>query len=257
MSPGRARRPLILLNGLAATAADWDPAFLTALGEHHDVVALDHRGMGGHPDDGADFAIEDLAADVAAAIEDRGLHAPIVVGWSMGGMVAQALALSRPDLVGALVLLATSPGGPRAAPIPDGVLEAITDVSAPPREQAARLIGLLFPGDVAGGIDAEFGELVAAARRGLSQDLLRRQVRAVRGWQAGGAAARLDQIAGAVLVACGTQDAVVPPSGSLLLTEGIPGAWLARFPDAGHAFMAQAPQELTTLIGLLGARATT
>lgn len=256
MSPGQTRRPLVLLNGLAATAADWDPVFLMALAERHDVVALEHRGMGGWPDGGADFTIEDLAADVAAAIDDRGLDAPIVLGWSLGGMVAQALALSRPDLVGALALLATSPGGPQAPPIPGSVLETIIGLSAPPREQASRLIDLLFPPTLAPAIDAEFGELVAGARGGLSQDLLRRQVTAIRGWQTRGAAGRLDQIAGPVLVACGMLDTVVSPAASLILTEGIPGAWLARFPDAGHAFMAQAPQEVTTLVGLIGARTT-
>ena len=243
MSPGPTRRPLVLLNGLAATTADWDPAFLTALAERHDVAAIEHRGMGGRPDGGADFTIE-----------DRGLDAPVVLGWSLGGMVAQALALSRPDLVGALALLATSPGGPHSPPIPDSVLETIADLSAPPREQASRLIDLLFPPTLARGIDAEFGELVAAARGGLSPDPLRRQVAAIRGWQAGGAAGRLDQIAGPVLVACGMQDTVVSPAASLVLTEGIPSAWLARFPDAGHALMAQAPHEVTTLVGLIGAR---
>ena len=98
--------------------------------------------------------------------------------------------------------------------------------------------------------------MVAAARGGLSPDLLRRQVAAIRGWQASGAAGRLDQIAGPVLVACGMQDTVVSPAASLLLTEGIPSSWLARFPDAGHAFMAQAPQEVTTLVGLIGGRTT-
>ncbi len=240
--------PLVLLNGLAATHADWDPAFLAALAESWKVVALDHRGMGASSDGGAPFTIEDLAADVAMAIEALGLGSAAVTGWSMGGFVALALAAARPGLVGSLALLGTAAGG--GEPVPPGVLESITDLEPPPREQAARLLRLLFPEPAASAIDAEFGGLVADARAGLDAGVLARQREAILGWQAGGLAGRLGEIQAPALVACGTEDAVIPPANALALAAGLDGSWLARFRDAGHAFMAQAPTAVASLVTL-------
>ncbi len=67
--------------------------------------------MGESPDDGLPFTIEDLASDVAGLIDALGLERPGVLGWSMGGFVALALALSDPARLSRLVLLSTSGGG--------------------------------------------------------------------------------------------------------------------------------------------------
>ncbi|MFN8130716.1 MAG: alpha/beta hydrolase [Solirubrobacteraceae bacterium] len=245
--------PLVLLNGLAATHADWDPAFVAALAESWTVVALDHRGMGASSDDGAPFTIEDLAADVATATDGLGLGPAAVAGWSMGGFVALALAAARPGLVTSLALLGTATGG--GEPSPPGVLETITDLEPPPREQAARLLALLFPAPVAAQIDAEFGDLVADARAGLDAGVLARQRQAILAWQAGGLAGRLGEIRAPALVACGTADAVIPPANALTLAAGLDGSWLVRFRDAGHAFMAQVPAAIASLVTLHAAAA--
>jgi 3-oxoadipate enol-lactonase len=246
--------PLVLLNGLAATQADWDPGFVGALAESHAVIAVDHRGIGSSPDDGAPFTVENLAADVAAAIEGLGVGPAAVAGWSMGGFVALALAHGWPDLVRTLALLGTSAGGP-AFPSPPRVLAAITDLAPPPREQAARLLRLLFPEPAASQIDAEFGDLVAAARAALSGDLMARQRGAITAWEAGGLAGGLEAIRTPALVACGTADAVIPAANSLALAEGLAASWLARFDGAGHAFMAQEPAAVAALVALHAARA--
>src|SRR6266513_1370268 len=100
-------RPLLVLNGFAATSADWDPSFIDGLASSNELILVDHRGIGGSPDDGKPFDIAQLADDAARVIGALGLERTSVLGWSMGGFVAQTLALEHPDRINKLVLLST------------------------------------------------------------------------------------------------------------------------------------------------------
>src|SRR5665213_3163225 len=85
--------PLLLLNGYSGTAADWDPTFLATLAGAHTVVAPDHQGMGRSSAGDLDqLTIDSMADDVAVVLDGLGIDRVPVVGWSMGGMVAQAFA---------------------------------------------------------------------------------------------------------------------------------------------------------------------
>jgi pimeloyl-ACP methyl ester carboxylesterase len=239
--------PLVVVNGFAATRDDWDPTFLAGLAQRHELVLLDNRGMGESPDDALAFTVDDLAADVAGLIDALGLSRPTLLGWSMGGCVALALALSHPGKVSKLVLLSTSGGGELGVPADPEVLARLRDVSGTPREQASRLIALLFPPERAAAVDAEFGEIVAAARSQLSPDLLGRQWEALEGWEQRDAS-DVARISCPALVATGEEDVVFPPANATALANAIPGAWLARFPNCGHGFMADHPETLAALI---------
>jgi pimeloyl-ACP methyl ester carboxylesterase len=240
--------PLLLLNGFAATKADWDPGFLAALAGEHELVLLDNRGMGGSSDDGRPFTIQELAEDVQNVIEAVGLERPAVLGWSMGGFIALAHALGAPSQVSKLVLLSTSGGGP-ASPLGEEEVRAkLRDLSGTPREQASRLISLLFLPERAREIDAEFGDVVAAARAALPADVVKRQWEALEGWHQRESAADLSGISCPALVATGEDDIVIPPANAVALADAIPNAWLARFPHSGHGFMADHPRALGRLI---------
>jgi len=240
--------PLVVLNGFAATKDDWDPTFLAHLASEYELVVLDSRGMGESSDDGGDFTIEDLAEDVASLIQEIGLGRPAVLGWSMGGYVALALALRHPDLVERLVLLSTSAGGEMATLADEAVRERLRDLSGTPREQATRLISLLFPPERAPEIDAKFGEVVAAARAALPAEVVKRQWAAMEAWERGDLGQDVHEVACPALIATGEEDVVLPPANALALALAIPGSWLARFPRCGHGFMADHPQALARLI---------
>jgi pimeloyl-ACP methyl ester carboxylesterase len=156
--------PLLVLNGFGATSADWDPFFINGLASCHELILLNNRGIGGSTDDGQPFDIAKLAADAAHAIEMLGLERASVMGWSMGGFVAQALALRCPDRINKLVLLSTDSGGIEADLAAPDVWSKLIDTSGTPNEQARRLLLLLFPKDVAESFYRQFGNMVAAAR---------------------------------------------------------------------------------------------
>ena len=240
--------PLLVLNGFAATKDDWDLTFLAHLASEHELVLLDNRGTGESADDRDRFTIQDLAEDAAGVIAALDLGRPAVLGWSMGGFVALALALVHADLVAKLVLLSTSGGGELATLADERVRERLRDLSGTPREQASRLISLLFPPERAQQIDAEFGDVVAAARAALSADIVDRQWEAMEAWERGDLGLNVHGISCPALIATGADDIVIPPANALALAQAIPGSWLARFPNTGHGFMADRPQALAQLI---------
>jgi pimeloyl-ACP methyl ester carboxylesterase len=241
-------RPIVVLNGFAATSADWDPSFIDRLASSNELVLLDNRGIGDSTDDGRPFDIAQLADDVARVIETLGVERANLLGWSMGGFIAETLALHHPGRVNKLILLSTDSGGANADLASAKVWSQLIDTSGTPHDQARRLLSLLFPSDVAESIYREFGDIVAAARAQLSPSLINRQAAAMDTWHRTGVGNRLRDMNVPVLIAAGTADVVIPPSNALRLVNAIPGAWLAQFNGGGHAFMAQYPRPLADLI---------
>jgi pimeloyl-ACP methyl ester carboxylesterase len=240
--------PLVVLNGFAATSADWDPSFIDRLASSNKLILLNNRGIGGSIDDGRSFDIAQLAEDTARVIETLGIERANVMGWSMGGFIAQALALKHANRVNKLVLLSTDLGGIEVDLASPAVWSELIATSGTPNEQARRLLFLLFPNDVAESFCRQFGDIVVAARAQLSINLMKRQAAAMDAWHRNGLASQIREIRVPVLIAAGTEDIVIPPSNALKLVNAIPGAWLAQFPHGGHAFMAQYPDALADLI---------
>ncbi|HEY3726663.1 MAG TPA: alpha/beta hydrolase [Solirubrobacteraceae bacterium] len=240
--------PLLLVNGYAASSADWDPTLLSCLQRSFTVVCPDNRGIGGSElADPSELTIDSMAADMSALLDDLGFDRLPVAGWSMGGFVAQALAAREPERVGALVVLSSHPGGSGSVRAPAEVWRALTDHSGTPREQASRLIALLFPPAVAPQMDRDFGELVAAARRELRFDTLSAQEAAIQAWYATEPPAA-DIGAPSVLAVAGSEDVVVPPGNLQVLAARWPDCRTELFDRGGHAFMAQEPERVAALI---------
>jgi len=241
--------PLLLVNGYAATAADWDPRFLAILADSFELICPDNRGVGESElgEVRGLLTIDALAADLEVVLGALEVGRVPVVGWSMGGFVVQALATRAPHLVERLVLLSTDAGGTDAV-LPDPeAWERLTDHSGTPREQATRMISLLFPPPFAAEIDRDFGEVVAAARAGLSPAALRAQEVAMDIWYAANRpAAPADPPR--VLAVCGSEDIVIPPQNSEAIAEHWPNCQVECFEGCGHAFMAQEPERLGELI---------
>lgn len=244
-SSGRGPR-LLLVNGYAATGADWDPTFLAGLGESFEVICPDNRGLGASELGDDELTIAGMAADLEALLDALSVESLPVVGWSMGGFAAQRLALRAPRRVTALALLGTDAGGPDAVPPPADSWARLVDHSGSPSEQATRLISLLFPPAVAVEVDREFGEIVAAARADLSPAALRAQEAAMESWHA----EPQPQPAAPppTIVAHGREDAVIPAANAPLLAARWGAAQAEVLDGCGHALMAQEPQRLVAAI---------
>jgi 3-oxoadipate enol-lactonase len=242
--------PLLLINGYAATGADWDPSFLGLLAARHRVICPDNAGLGRSELSGEEAVggAEGMAADMVSLLDALGLDRTAVVGWSMGGFVAQSLARSAPGRVTALGLISTHTGGPDCIDGEPRVARELVDHSGTPREQASRLIGLLFPAGVAAEADQRFGEIVAAARATLPERVLFMQEEALRAWhERPRPLPALDPPVPTAIVHGGL-DTVVPPGNAEVLAHVHPGATVELRPACAHAPMAQEPEAVAAAI---------
>ncbi len=241
---------LVLVNGYAAGSADWDPTFTDALARSFTLICPDNRGIGDSElGDPAALSVDAMADDLDALLVELGpgLGQVALAGWSMGGYVVQRLALRSPARAGPIALLATGPGGGAGVPAEPYVWDRLTDHSGTPREQATRLISLLFPPDVAVEIDAQFGEIVADARASLSPQTLAAQERVLAAWQTEPQPAPGED-APPALVISGELDVIAPPGNADALAALWPHTQVERIAGGGHAFMAQEPARVAALI---------
>lgn len=239
--PGPPGAPeLLLLHGLTATAAlNWSPAF-DALARSFGVLASDLRGHGRGPRSPMPFTLEDCADDVAALMETLGRRRVIVVGYSLGGLVAQLLWRRHPGLVGGLVLCATAadlgvvPGGP------------FTLMAMPGYGLAARLMPAMFEQATEFVGTALFGPAPdQRTQRWMTEEMRRSDFPAVveaacaaslfssRGW--------VGEVDVPTAVVVTTRDRVVSPARQAELAQVIPGA-TAHPVDADHGACISDPE---------------
>jgi 3-oxoadipate enol-lactonase len=245
---------LLLINGYASTGADWDPTFLAGLAESFEVICPDNRGAGVSDLGDGELTVDGMAADLEALLDALGIERLPVVGWSLGGFVAQRLAARAPGRVAALALLATDPGAPDSVAAEPSDWARLIDPSGSSREQASRLISLLFPPELAADIDARFGDVVAAARAQLLPETLRAQEAAMDAWhreepprpEGGGVPP--------TLIVHGELDRVIPVANTGPLAARWPGARVELLPGCGHALMAQEPAAVVSPIRALAGR---
>lgn len=236
--------PLLMAIGTGSTMAEWDPALLQLLARRHRLILYDPPGVGlsGPPIARTSFA---ALADRAAGLMDAlGLRRADVLGWSMGGFVAQQLAARHPERVRRLVLAGTNPGGP------DAVLGPPADqrIDSDPDPSDAAALRVLYPRTPAGRAAgrAFLARLDAASQSGEIPDdfavparTVRAQVAAEDAWLRSDANARaLARLRVPTLAAGGRQDPVVPPVNLRRIAGLVPGARLALFPGS-HAFLFQ------------------
>lgn len=228
-------RPVVLLHPLALSGAVWDPV-AEYLGTRHQVLALDARGHGESAWDGAEFTVEDMAADAAAVIEDFGAGPADVIGLSMGGSTALALAVARPDLVHRLVLAdATAWYGPnRVAEWAERAERALKlDRHAQLEFQRDRWFADAFRAEHPEEVERVCDIFVATDSKA--------HAAACRALGALDARDRLGDVRAETLVLVGAEDYATPPSMARELAAGIAGARLRVLDHARHLSLLERP----------------
>lgn len=236
----RAGQPLVLLTHLGANLDDWDPSVVDGLAEERHVITVDYRGVGASTGRVRN-SIEQMAADMLAVTRALGHDRVDVFGLSLGGMVAQALAIQSPGLVDRLILAGSAPaGGPgltdMTAVFVRGLLRAAVTFTDPKT--------LLFFTRSQVGKTAARQYLARLKERTVGRDasvtlaVYRAQLAAVHAW---GSQTPTDLAAlrGPVLIVHGDKDRMVAPENATVLAGSLPTATLAVFPDSGHGVVFQ------------------
>jgi pimeloyl-ACP methyl ester carboxylesterase len=245
LNPAARGTPLVLITGYGATMAEWDPAFVARLATHRRVVMFDNRGMGNSTGPVDRLTVALMARDAAGLINLLKLRHPDVLGWSMGGFIAQQLALDEPGLVHRLILASTDPGSPHTVPGKPSVIRVLTS----PQSTPTTLLPILFPAraQAAGvawlhAIAAQPG-LTGADFTAPAATLAAQKIATTADWlRAGdGTYAHLPRLTAPTLVAVGADDVIVPPRNAGLLLRRLPDVVGLLVPGAGHAFLFQQP----------------
>lgn len=233
---------MVMLMGTGSTMAEWDPALLRLLAPHHRLVMLDYPGIGLSGRWGGPHTFAGLADEVGRFMAAIGLSRADVLGWSMGGFVAQQLAIRHPGRVRRLVLAGTNPGGSRA------VLgtKREQEVDSNPDPTLREILAELYPPHEIGEGFAFAGRLVSGSQSGLIPNDFHvpaattdAQVTAEDPWLRSGANFReLGSLRAPTLATGGRQDPVVPPINLHRIAARIPGARLRLFAGA-HGFLFQ------------------
>jgi pimeloyl-ACP methyl ester carboxylesterase len=243
--------PLVLLNRFRGTIDWWDPEFLDYLAADHDVIVFDNVGIGyssGEPRD----SIAGIAEGAIEFIEALGLSTVDLLGWSLGGIVAQEIARRRPELVRRLVVAGSAPGGqiPGAPGLSEDVLGIMTKTEA----DADDLLYLFYPATDsarAAGFDhlAKVSNRLAAGGPPVSQAAAMAQLAAigqVLSVPFDIVRSNLEAIKQPVLYANGVHDVMISALASYVAVQHLDSAILVLYSDAGHAFLFQHARAFAT-----------
>jgi pimeloyl-ACP methyl ester carboxylesterase len=235
--------PLVLLSALGFTLDAWDPAIINGLAKYSTVVIFDNKGVGGSSGK-TPATIAEMAHDAISFIKAVGYSKVDLLGFSMGGFIAQQIVETEPQLVNKIILVGTGPQGS------EGLSEITTKLSSAsqlsPEEQF--LQGLFAPSDHSQQLGkASFARIQAKKEDHdlpISQETFVAELTAVLGWAQPDPVGfqRAKAVTNPVLIIGGQYDFFIPVGNELKLYQAMPNSRLVLLPDAGHASFFQYPE---------------
>jgi pimeloyl-ACP methyl ester carboxylesterase len=238
-------KPLVLISGIGYSLWQWHK-MVPFLAKHFQVITFDNRGVGQSDKPVGPYSAQMLAADTAGLLDTLGIQKAIVMGHSMGGFIAQAMALDYPQKVERLILASTNFGGPRHVPVTEEAMKVLRDVSSDPltrfknglvvstapgwAENHPEMIQRWIAWRIANPIEPAAYQSQLAIGLGLLSE-------------AAAFEDKLHQINVPTLILFGEEDKVVPPANAALLAENIKSSEVVIFPKAGHFLPIEIPEK--------------
>jgi len=239
--------PLLLIMGMSGTALHWGEPFLSALRRDFEVIVYDHRGVGASTRLSGPVTIAQLAADASALLSALELESADVVGISMGGMIAQELALAHPEQVRTLTLGCTYCGGPESTQPQPGVLQGLAEAMMSGDRTRALRAGweINVSQEMAGDEDAYEAFLAIAQQRAVAVPVVLAQLQAC---TAHDTSTRLAELSVPTLVIHGTEDQLLPVENGRQIASLIAGSGLEILEATGHMFVWEHPERSAELV---------
>jgi pimeloyl-ACP methyl ester carboxylesterase len=237
-------QPLVLISGLGYPLWQWH-RMVPYLAEHFRVITFDNRGVGKSDKPAGPYTAQMLADDTVGLLTELDIEKAVIMGHSMGGFIAQAIALDRPQVVEKLILCSTNFGGPHHIPITSEAMEVLSDVSSDALTRFKNgLIISTAPGWaeknpemiqewVEWRLDNPIDPGPYQAQFAIGIGLLP---------EAAAFESKLPQLKVPTLILFGADDKVVPPENATLLAGKIANSKTVIFPNAGHFFPIEIPE---------------
>ncbi|MGK9043903.1 alpha/beta fold hydrolase [Mammaliicoccus vitulinus] len=236
--------PLIFIIHFRGTMENWDPLMLENIAKERPVILFDNVGVG-YTDGETPDSIDTMAEDTYQFINGLGYKKVDVLGFSIGGMVAQSLAIHHPDLVRKLILSGTGPAGGIAPSHPR--MEEMMYKAEGSKEDAIETFLFLFYPETEKGRELGKQSLKRIFDQKTKDSTLQvrdAQLTAIAKWtneDFNGYKELLNKISNPTLVINGDNDIMVPTENSFTLSQNIPDAQLIIYPNAGHGHLFQHP----------------
>jgi pimeloyl-ACP methyl ester carboxylesterase len=244
---GAGTEPLLLIQGMSGTHLSWGEPFVAGLEDAFDVVAYDHRGIGRSDPVTGPFTIKELAQDAVGLLDQLGWETAHVAGISMGGMVAQELALAHPERIRTLTLGCTYSGGEGSQLAPASTLARLAaGMQSGDRELAFRTafeVNVSPEFAARPGAYEAFREMAKSLPAPVATILLQMQAIATHD-----TSTRLPSLDVPTLVVHGDADGMLPVANGRMIASLIPGARLEILPGVGHMFWWEQPERSAELI---------
>ena len=243
-------KPLILISGLGYPLWQWHK-MVPYLAEHFQVIAFDNRGVGQSDKPSGPYTAQMLATDTVGLLDALDIEKAVIIGHSMGGFIAQAIALDFPERASKLILCSTNFGGPNHIPISPKAMAVLSDLSSDP---LTRFTNGLKVSTAPGWADANPQIVQGWTEWRIANPM------DIEGYQAQMAIGlglisaesafenRLPTINIPTLILFGEHDNVVPPTNAELLAQKIAGSKVVIIPDAGHFFPIEVPETASQII---------
>ncbi len=241
--------PLVLFNRFRGCMEDWDPAVISRLSSERRVVIWDNAGLGSSQG-AVQENITQMAKTASAFVDELELKTVDILGFSVGGYIAQRLALLRSDLVRNVILAGTGPGGGEGATYPGPDVEYWV---RPEHSRFDALQGLWFNQSPEGKAATQgYLERIYHAHRPpeakVTDEAGAAQRAAILKWWGGEGStiSELGEVKQPVLIVNGNKDIMVPTPNSFLMAQRISNAQLIIYPNAGHGSLFQYPETFST-----------
>ncbi|KPJ35992.1 alpha/beta hydrolase [Burkholderia multivorans] len=239
-------RPLLCLQHFTGTLDNWDPAIVDALARDREIILFENAGVG-RSGGQVPTSVAQMADHVLRFVDALSLDTLHILGFSLGGFLAQEIAIARPALVERMIVSGSAPEGGEGAGMDRPELLAIyTDAEMPMSEKLKRLF---FPATQEGQAAAGAFVVRLAARSAESDlpagpEVASAQLQAMIAWAnwSGDVAQKLSRIRQPVLVTNGDDDRMIPTANSFALAQGLPNATLIVYPNSGHGALFQYAQ---------------
>ncbi|MDT5284503.1 MAG: hypothetical protein QOJ20_5698 [Mycobacterium sp.] len=233
--------PVVFLHHFTAVLDDWDPAVVDGIAAERRVILVDLRGVGGSGGSTPD-SVEAMAGDTIAFIETLGLSTVDLLGYSLGGMIAQVIIQQRPDLVRRIILAGTAPAGDQGPAATGAILQAALDQAGAQGKHPKHFLFFSPTATSQAAADAFLARLDQRTQNRdapVSSETIGAQITALAKWEQGSSPAGLTNVDKPVLVVNGDDDTMLPTRSSFHLAELLPDTQLSIYPDSGHGAIFQ------------------
>lgn len=237
-------KPLVMISGLGYPLWQW-LKMTPYLAKHFQVILFDNRGVGQSDKPTGPYTAQMLAADTVGLLDALGIEKAVIAGHSMGGFVAQALALDFPQKVEKLILCSTNFGGPNSVPVTPEAMAVLTDITSDP---LTRFKNGLVVSTAPGWAEKNPGVIDEWVKWRIANPVepVPYQAQMAIGLalipEAAAFEGQLSRLDVPTLILFGEHDKVVPPANASLLAGRIAKSKVVIFPDAGHFFPIEIPE---------------